>query len=224
MTSEISMRASGAGPSLSFEVYVADLWDNVLMESNELDRLRLLKRRLDRAVANGRSLKWCLLLWSRFIRERDADRCVMCGSTRELEAHHIWRKTTYPKGRLEPGNGITLCTTCHAQPHAKFNGRPDLQQPLDAEGGDDQDMMAQMWAALRRDADRRGLNHEEFYFIRDEMLQFFVGVQGYEPLYWAVQRGEMTRLQMACEIWQVMPEAFYQNFYREFVRLNFDSD
>ena len=188
--------------------------------SNELDELRVAKRKLDFAVNNERSTRWCLSLWSSFIRLRDNHRCVMCGSTRELHAHHIWRKTTYPKGRLEPGNGITLCEKCHAVPHAKFNRQPDLQQPLDAQGGDDQDYMAAMWKALVRDANKRDLDHEEFYFIRDEMLQFFVGVQGYEHLYWAVQRREITRLQMACEIWHYMPEVFYENFVDELIRLN----
>jgi hypothetical protein len=46
--------------------------------------------------------------------------------------------------------------------------------------------MAAMWKAFVRDANKRDLDHEEFYFIRNVMLQFFVGVQGYEHLYRAV--------------------------------------
>lgn len=190
------------------------------MDNNALHQLRQARRKIDFAISHGRSERWILTLWSRFIRLRDARRCVMCGSTRGTQAHHIWRKVTYPKGRFELGNGITLCTECHAEPHAKFNGQPNLQQPFDAEGGDDQERMAGMWAALMDDADQRGLNHDEFYFIGDQMLQFFIGVQGYEHLYWAVQRREISRLQMAREIWRDMPEVFYENFFSELIRLN----
>lgn len=190
------------------------------MDDIGLEELRIAKQKLDLAISKERSTKWCLTLWSRFVRARDAHRCVMCGSNKRLEAHHIWRKTTYPKGRLEPGNGITLCCECHAEPHAIFNRRPDLQQPLDSQGGDDQDAMAAMWAALLEDADQRGLCHDEFYFIRDEMLQFFVGVQGYEHLYHAVRRGKISRLQMARQIWREMPEIFYRGFVAELIRLN----
>jgi hypothetical protein len=178
-----------------------------------LEHLRKLKSRLDVAILNGRSPKWCLTRWSQFIKARDGNRCVMCGRTEGLEAHHIWRKTTYSEGRFELGNGITLCKEHHADPHSEFNGHPDMQQPLGAEGGDDQDQMAVFYAALLRDAEQRGLDQNEFYFIKDKMLQFFVGVQGYEHLYWSVQRGEISRLRMAARIWRDMPEVVYQKFF-----------
>jgi len=68
--------------------------------------------------------------------------------------------------------------------HAEFNRRPDLSVPLDAEKGDDQDEWAYLFGRLLDDAKNRGLDQDEFYFIDDHMLRFFVKVQrhpGFRP-------------------------------------------
>lgn len=45
------------------------------------------------------------------ILERDHHRCVLCGSTENLEADHI---TPWSKGGADTlANGRTLCRTCH---------------------------------------------------------------------------------------------------------------
>lgn len=189
-----------------------------------VDELRCQKAKLDRALRLARSMKWCLTLWSRFVRARDAHRCVACGSNERIQAHHIFRKSTYERGRFELGNGITLCQSCHQVPHAHFNSRADLRQPLGAQGGDDQDEMAFLYGALLDDADERNLSHDDFYGLSNEMLQFFVAVQGYESLYWAVQEGRISRLRMAHEIWRSMPEGWYTDVVQKIVELNFVED
>lgn len=55
-------------------------------------------------------------LWSKQVRERDG-KCVECGSTERLHAHHIkpWRK--FPELRYSIENGVTLCALCHQDKH-----------------------------------------------------------------------------------------------------------
>src|SRR5688572_2190001 len=94
-------------------------------------------RSLMTAIERERTLKWQLRLWSRFIKTRDGFRCLCCEETKQIQAHHIMRRTLYPLGSLALGNGITMCRTCHHRVHAQFNRKPDLSQPLGAEHGDD---------------------------------------------------------------------------------------
>ena len=58
-------------------------------------------------------------LWSAAVRERDGGKCVRCGSTRRVHAHHIvdWRST--PELRLDVANGESLCHKCHMGEHSK---------------------------------------------------------------------------------------------------------
>jgi len=176
--------------------------------------------RLHRAIERERSLKWCLRLWARFVKARDGNKCVSCGSSSAIHAHHIVRRTLYPWGMLELGNGITLCRDCHRRVHDEFNGRPDLTEPLGAQGGDDQDEWAYLFGILRDDAVARRIDEDEFYFLGDFMLRFFTKVQGYEELYEFVQQGKLSRIRFAHEIWRTMPQSFYENFGTKLIELN----
>lgn len=186
--------------------------------NSDPSRIRLRKLALNAAVEKQCSAKWVLRQWSRFIKERDSYRCVCCESEASIQAHHIVRKTLYPWGAVETGNGITLCRECHRRVHEKSNGRADLSVPLGE--ADDQDEWAFLFGLLFDDAQRRGLDQNEFYFLEDHMLKFFVNVQGYENLHGMVMRGEISRIRFAHEIWRVMPEAWYKNFVAEAIRLN----
>lgn len=55
--------------------------------------------------------------WSKAVRERDGHKCVDCGATGYLHAHHIksWKK--HPELRWELSNGKTLCPPCHTVAH-----------------------------------------------------------------------------------------------------------
>ena len=186
--------------------------------SSDLPNLRLRKMALSAAVENKCSAKWILRQWSRFIKVRDSFRCVCCESAKGIQAHHIVRKTLYPWGAVETGNGITLCRECHRRVHEKSNGFGDLFVPLGE--ADDQDEWAFLFGLLLEDAKRRDIDQDEFYFLADHMLKFFVNVQGYENLHRMVMRGDISRIRFAHEIWRVMPEAWYTNFVTEVVRLN----
>lgn len=47
--------------------------------------------------------------------KRDNKKCQMpgCGSTRNLNVHHIQKWSSSASLRYEPSNGITLCRYCH---------------------------------------------------------------------------------------------------------------
>lgn len=66
-----------------------------------------------------------------YVRQRDNDRCVLCGSTRNLDVHH---KTPYLRREDQPGihdptNLITLCRSCHnrlrSDKRRTSSGKPD---------------------------------------------------------------------------------------------------
>lgn len=171
------------------------------MDARRLELMEGLVR-LSQAMLRKRSERWCLRLWSRYIKTRDRHQCVRCQSKERIQAHHIFRRSLYPWGWYQPGNGITLCHECHEMYHSDFNGRPDLSQPIDAEGGDNLDDVAYSFWLLLEDARNQGLSEDEFYFVEDHMLLFFVRVQGYAFYLDAVAQGQMTRLRMSYEIWR----------------------
>lgn len=138
-------------------------------------------RKLEDALAGGRSVVSCRRRWSEFIRERDGHRCVDCHSRARLSAHHICRKSFVASAQFETGNGITLCSTCHHDVHRGFNGRPDIYLPVDAQGGEKLAFMERLYSILVDDALERGLMREDFYFLSDALLASFKQMQGYDP-------------------------------------------
>lgn len=55
--------------------------------------------------------------WSLDVRARDGHKCVECGATERLHAHHIkeWRRNK--AARYQLSNGVTLCVVCHQRKH-----------------------------------------------------------------------------------------------------------
>lgn len=49
--------------------------------------------------------------------EKDDYTCQMCGSTEDLEAHHINPRICSPMEQVDIVNGITLCKSCHIKAH-----------------------------------------------------------------------------------------------------------
>lgn len=56
-------------------------------------------------------------MWAKEIKKLDGDKCVFCGSTDKLEAHHIMQRATNPDSETDLENGITLCHRCHYTAH-----------------------------------------------------------------------------------------------------------
>ena len=67
--------------------------------------------------------KLALFTWGRAVKKRDNNKCIRCGSTSKLEAHHIKHKKTNPELAFDVSNGITLCDQCHYKEHGKLVGR-----------------------------------------------------------------------------------------------------
>ena len=51
--------------------------------------------------------------WRKKILERDAYKCVVCGSTDDLEVDHIKPFALFAEERLNLNNGRTVCNPCH---------------------------------------------------------------------------------------------------------------
>lgn len=190
------------------------------MEDLDCQLLQRYKTSLDHAIERHRSDKWVLFLWSRLIKARDQFRCVSCGANKDIQSHHIIRKCLLQTGALDTGNGITLCRECHRRVHDDFNRRPDLSQPINAQGGDCQDEWAFLFGLLCDDAAKNGLNEEEFYRFSDEMVYFSLRAQGCHELYDMMLNKKIGRLRFMHEIWRQMPEQWYTGFVAQLIALN----
>lgn len=73
----------------------------------------LLKLNLTNKNISGRTLS----AWSLQVRTIQP-KCMTCGSTEDLHAHHIAPKIDYPELALLLLNGITLCEDCHIKVHS----------------------------------------------------------------------------------------------------------
>lgn len=66
--------------------------------------------------------------WRKSVIERDG-KCGMCGSEKDLEAHHIKHFAEYPELALDLNNGLTLCKSCHKKLHREerlYGGAQDV--------------------------------------------------------------------------------------------------
>jgi hypothetical protein len=59
-----------------------------------------------------------LIEWSAAVKARDC-KCVECGATTALVAHHVKPKSQYPELKFDLENGVTLCVDCHKDHHKK---------------------------------------------------------------------------------------------------------
>jgi len=58
-------------------------------------------------------------IWRAKVIRRDK-RCVICGSIKNREAHHLNHASYFPDQRFDPDNGVCLCKECHTQFHCNF--------------------------------------------------------------------------------------------------------
>ena len=57
--------------------------------------------------------------WRAKVIRRDK-RCVICGSIKNRQAHHLNHATYFKNQRFDVNNGVTLCKSCHMQFHNNF--------------------------------------------------------------------------------------------------------
>jgi len=68
-------------------------------------------------------------LWSAIVKKRDGFKCCLCGSTKELDAHHSYKtKGSAPSLRWDSRNGMTVCRSCHQLIHGCSD--TDFQQKV----------------------------------------------------------------------------------------------
>ena len=72
-------------------------------------------KKVPKAKRTKRLKKAGHVLWSLVVRNRDGNKCLMCGSVQNLNAHHwLFRKSHSVRLALDPANGATLCAyPCH---------------------------------------------------------------------------------------------------------------
>lgn len=169
--------------------------------TDDLEAIEEAMNRLNVAIQKARSRKYCLALWSSFIRLRDGQRCVICGCDKGLAAHHIIRKSFMPEAQLQTGNGITLCHSCHKEPHKAFNRRPDINLPMDTEGGEQIELLTALYWALLTDARNRNMLCDDYYHLSDLLLQKFKLFQSIDPFL----RFPGLKLEQAFLIWRQTP-------------------
>jgi len=58
-------------------------------------------------------------IWRSSVYARDRWTCQICGSKKNIEAHHIARFSLFPEKRFDIDNGITLCHECHLMTYGK---------------------------------------------------------------------------------------------------------
>ena len=77
--------------------------------------IRDVKRRIPRSVRLKRVKAQLAVLWSIAVRRRDGGKCIMCGKTEGLNAHHwLFRKSHSKALAFNVANGATLCAyPCH---------------------------------------------------------------------------------------------------------------
>jgi len=51
---------------------------------------------------------------------RKYPRCVICGTIKSREAHHLKDASHHPKDKYDPDNGVTLCRKHHVWLHTVF--------------------------------------------------------------------------------------------------------
>ncbi|MEN5084013.1 hypothetical protein ABE438_16150 [Bosea sp. TWI1241] len=183
--------------SIDGEVSYRDF--NGAADRGVLDRALL---KLDVSIERRRPGKSCLQLWSHFVRLRDGFSCVRCGSEHRVSAHHICRKSFMPEAAFQVGNGITLCYGCHRIVHRGYNGRPDLNMPMDGQGGEKIDIMEDLYGRLFVDGERRNLLDSNYYYLSDSVLAKFKMFQGFD---WSTPFPG-SRIEQAYLIWRQSPK------------------
>ena len=59
-----------------------------------------------------------------------ADKCAICGSTENLQVHHIVPITILPELKLDNNNLIPLCERCHTLAHSGILNQTKLKSNI----------------------------------------------------------------------------------------------
>ena len=87
-----------------------------------------------------------------------------------------------PDARFHPGNGAALCRFCHNEAHFGFNGKPDLTLPVDSEGGEKLESVAELFRLLAQQFYARHRDYPEYYYLDEVLLARFKRMQGFDEV------------------------------------------
>lgn len=168
---------------------------------NPESSLASLFERLTNALSCGRARATCHRHWSAFIRARDGHQCLVCGSTNQVAAHHVVRRSLLKEAQYLTGNGATLCVGCHREAHIGFNGSPDLSLPIDMQRGEKLEALAELYRLLAKSSENRPTRRDDFYYLSDAVLKKFKVMQGFDSR----EKIVGTPIQQAWYIWDCAP-------------------
>lgn len=69
--------------------------------------------------------------WRGRVFGRDKRKCQICGSSENINAHHILNYSKYRELRTDIDNGITLCEDCHMEFHSIYGRKNNNKEQLD---------------------------------------------------------------------------------------------
>lgn len=99
-------------------------WHLMVIKSQK-KRINEIAKDLSIPLKQYMKIQYLYKTWSVEIKIINGNYCNICGSTKQVESHHIFHSIKYPLLSLNENNGIPLCRFCHYQAHGKL-----LIQPL----------------------------------------------------------------------------------------------
>ena len=94
-------REAAAVRKLKRQTKAKTLWPKKVKKIPKANRIKRLKKK-------------GLVDWSIAVRRRDGNKCLMCGKTEYLQAHHwLFRRSHSVRLAFDIANGATLCYGCH---------------------------------------------------------------------------------------------------------------
>lgn len=172
-----------------------------------LDRLDSMLQNLDSSVQKNDNSSKSLSIWAAFVKYRDGYKCLRCGNKKQLESHHIFRKCFMPEAMFDPGNGITLCKLCHREMHRVFNRRPSSSNFMNAEGGDDADIITENLYILLKEAKINEIDLDKYYGFSEEVLIKSEHFQGVE----LARIPDGSRIEQMFYIWRQCPPKLFRS-------------
>jgi len=157
------------------------------------------------------------ITWSDKVKQRDEHKCVICGRTDCLQAHHIKPAFLYPECRYDVDNGITLCKSCHQNQHGgHFAGYRMV--PVNGYDPDPENRMEQYKKVREQKADERNKIYAVWGTNKDNGKIVFEAAEalGIDPRVYIAEAVYMRLVEdgFDCDINLIVPE-FKKSSIRE---------
>ena len=66
--------------------------------------------------------------WRLDVYKKDNYKCVICGSNKSINAHHLYNYADYPELRTDVLNGAVLCHLCHSEYHSIYGKKNNTRE------------------------------------------------------------------------------------------------